>query len=111
MNRWERNVFHVVHDASARTWVVTQENSALRVEFDTKHEAERFADRRAEYAGIGQIKVHKKLATWRLRQLKKQPTGIFRAKFLRRLVTEFLESLLHFLMNLKKVINEKHNSV
>jgi hypothetical protein len=54
----ERKVFHVVPDASAERWVVSQENADFRREFDRKEEAEEFAKIRAKEAILGQVKVH-----------------------------------------------------
>jgi hypothetical protein len=56
----ERVVYHVVPNASAEKWVVSQENAELRREFDTKEEALEFAKERASSAELGQVKVHKK---------------------------------------------------
>lgn len=62
--RKTREVYHVVPDASAEHWVVSQENAEFRKEFDTKEEAVEFAKERgrsAEQRGHnGQVKVHKK---------------------------------------------------
>jgi hypothetical protein len=55
----ERSVYHVVPNASAERWLVTQENADFRQEFDTKEEAVEFARRRAKEGQLGQIKVHK----------------------------------------------------
>ena len=44
----ERVVYHVVPNASAEKWVVSQENAEFRREFDTKDEAVEFARERAE---------------------------------------------------------------
>jgi hypothetical protein len=55
----ERAVYHVVPNASAERWVVSQENAEFRREFDTKEEAVNFATDRAKSASLGQIKVHK----------------------------------------------------
>ncbi|HKV07516.1 MAG TPA: DUF2188 domain-containing protein [Thermoanaerobaculia bacterium] len=56
----ERVVYHVVPNASAEKWVVSQENAEFRREFETKEEAVQFARERAQSAELGQIKVHKK---------------------------------------------------
>jgi hypothetical protein len=56
----ERKVYHVVPNASAEKWVVSQENASLRREFDTKEEAVEEARKLAQAADLGQIKVHKK---------------------------------------------------
>ena len=56
----ERVVYHVVPNASAERWVVSQENAELRREFDTKEEAVDFAKERARKEALGQVKVHKK---------------------------------------------------
>ena len=56
----ERKVYHVVPNASAEKWLVSQENASLRREFDTKEEAVQFAKERAQQAELGQVKVHKK---------------------------------------------------
>ena len=54
----ERKVFHVVPDAAAERWVVSQENADFRREFYRKQEAEEFAKTRAKEATLGQVKVH-----------------------------------------------------
>lgn len=54
----EREVFHVVPDASAEKWIVSQENADFRREFERKEEAEEFAKTRAKEATLGQVKVH-----------------------------------------------------
>jgi hypothetical protein len=54
----ERDVYHVVPDASAEKWLVSQEGRDFRKEFDKKEEAEEFAKARAKEAGLGQVKVH-----------------------------------------------------
>ena len=56
----ERKVYHVVPNASAEKWLVSQENASLRREFDTKEEAIEAAKTLAQAADLGQIKVHKK---------------------------------------------------
>jgi hypothetical protein len=56
----ERQVYHVVPDASGNQWVVSQENANFRKEFERKDEAEEFAKERAKAAGLGQVKVHTK---------------------------------------------------
>ncbi|HSF38635.1 MAG TPA: DUF2188 domain-containing protein [Thermoanaerobaculia bacterium] len=56
----DRVVYHVVPNASAEKWVVSQENAEFRREFETKDEAVEFARERAQSAELGQIKVHKK---------------------------------------------------
>ncbi|MGE5520692.1 MAG: DUF2188 domain-containing protein [Candidatus Dadabacteria bacterium] len=55
----ERKVYHVVPNASAERWVVSQENAEFRREFDTKEDAVEFAKERAKAAELGQIKVHR----------------------------------------------------
>ena len=55
-----RKVYHVVPNASAEKWVVSQENASFRREFDTKEEAVEEARKLAQAADLGQIKVHKK---------------------------------------------------
>jgi hypothetical protein len=54
-----REVYHVVPNASADRWVVSQENNEFRREFDRKEEAVDFAKERARNASLGQVKVHK----------------------------------------------------
>jgi len=54
----DREVYHVVPNASADQWVVSRENSDFRQEFDKKEEAEEFAKTRAKQAELGQVKVH-----------------------------------------------------
>lgn len=54
-----REVYHVVPNSSAERWVVSQENTAFKREFDRKEEAVEFARERAKAAALGQIKVHK----------------------------------------------------
>ena len=58
--RGQRMVYHVVPDASAQRWVVSQENAEFRREFDKKEEAVEFAKDRARQASLGQVKVHTK---------------------------------------------------
>jgi hypothetical protein len=58
-DKTERKVYHVVPNASAERWVVSQENAEFRREFDRKEEAIEFARERAKAAELGQIKVHK----------------------------------------------------
>jgi hypothetical protein len=58
-NSSKREVYHVVPNASAERWVVSQENAEFRKEFDKKDEAVEFARERAKAAELGQIKVHK----------------------------------------------------
>jgi hypothetical protein len=55
----ERKVYHVVPNASAERWVVSQENADFRKEFDNKEEAVEFAKERARQEELGQVKVHK----------------------------------------------------
>ena len=57
-DRGQRMVYHVVPDASAERWVVSQENAEFRREFDKKEEAVEFAKNRARQASLGQVKVH-----------------------------------------------------
>lgn len=54
----ERKVYHVLPNASAERWVVSEENADLRREFDNKEEAVEFAKERAKEANLGQVKVH-----------------------------------------------------
>jgi len=54
-----REVYHVVPNADATKWVVSQENNEFRQEFETKEQAVEFARKRAQAAPLGQIKVHK----------------------------------------------------
>lgn len=56
----DRVVYHVVPNASAERWVVSQENAEFRREFETKEEAVQFAKERARKEELGQVKVHKK---------------------------------------------------
>ena len=56
----ERVVYHVVPNASAEKWLVTQENASHRTEHETKEEALEEAKRLAMKAPLGQVKVHKK---------------------------------------------------
>lgn len=58
-NKTNREVYHVVPNASAERWVVSQENNDFRREFDRKEDAVDFARDRAKAAKLGQIKVHK----------------------------------------------------
>jgi hypothetical protein len=55
-----RQVFHVVPDASGERWVVSQENTEFRKEFERKEEAEEFAKQKARVANLGQVKVHRR---------------------------------------------------
>lgn len=55
-----REVYHVVPNSSGEKWVVSQERAEFRREFETKEAAVEFARERAQQAGLGQIKVHKK---------------------------------------------------
>jgi hypothetical protein len=54
-----RTVYHVVPNASAEAWVVSQEKGEFRQEFDTKDEAVEFAKERARGQEPSQVKVHK----------------------------------------------------
>jgi len=54
-----RTVYHVVPDASAERWLVTQENGAFRQEYRTKNEAVEAAKERARGEEPSQVKVHK----------------------------------------------------
>jgi hypothetical protein len=56
----QRDVYHVVPNASTEKWVVSQENAEFRREFDRKEDAEEFAKDRARKAELGQVKVHKR---------------------------------------------------
>lgn len=56
----ERIVYHVVPDASAEKWLVTQENGSHRTEHATKEEAVKEARKLAQKGPLGQIKVHRK---------------------------------------------------
>ncbi len=58
-DRDRRTVYHVVPNASAERWVVSQEDADFRREFDRKEDAVEFAKDRARHAGLGQVKVHK----------------------------------------------------
>lgn len=55
----DRTVYHVVPDASAEAWIVSQENGEFRGEFETKQEAVDFAKERARGQEPSQVKVHK----------------------------------------------------
>jgi hypothetical protein len=55
----DRTVYHVVPDASAEKWLVSQENHEFRREFKTKEEAVEFAKERARNQPPAQVKVHK----------------------------------------------------
>ena len=54
-----RTVYHVVPNASAEAWVVSQENGGFKQEFKTKEEAVDFAKDRARGQEPSQVKVHK----------------------------------------------------
>ena len=54
-----RTVYHVVPDAGAKAWLVTQENGSFRKQFDTKHKAVEFAKERARGEEPAQVRVHK----------------------------------------------------
>ena len=54
----DRTVYHVLPDASAEAWMVTQENGEFRGEFDTKREAVEFATNSAKAQEPSQVKVH-----------------------------------------------------
>ena len=54
-----RTVYHVVPNANAEQWLVTQENGSFRQEFKTKEEAVNFAKERARKQEPSQVKVHK----------------------------------------------------
>ena len=54
-----RTVYHVVPNAAADAWVVSQENAEFRQEFRTKEEAVEFAKERARKQEPAQVKVHK----------------------------------------------------
>lgn len=56
----QRTVYHVVPNASAERWVVSQENAEFRREFGKKEEAVEFAKQRAKQAPLAQVKVHNK---------------------------------------------------
>lgn len=58
-NKDRREVYHVVPNASAERWVVSQEDADFRREFDRKEGAVEFAKERARSARLGQVKVHK----------------------------------------------------
>ena len=54
-----RTVYHVVPDASAQQWVVSQENNeSFREEYRTKEEAVDAAKERARGQEPSQVKVH-----------------------------------------------------
>lgn len=55
-----RKVFHVSPNSSGEKWVVSQENSEFKREFETKTEAEEFAKTTAKKAELAQVKVHRK---------------------------------------------------
>ena len=55
----DRTVYHVVPDAGAEAWIVSQENGEFRGEFETKQEAVDFAKARAREQEPSQVKVHK----------------------------------------------------
>lgn len=54
-----RKVYHVVPDAGAEAWVVSQEGGKFRREFPKKDEAVDFAKARARGEEPSQVKVHK----------------------------------------------------
>ena len=54
-----RTVYHVVPNALAEGWIVSQENNKFREEFRTKEEALNFAKERARKQEPAQVKVHK----------------------------------------------------
>jgi len=55
-----RTVYHVVPDASAEKWVISQENNdSFREEYRTKEEAVSAAKSRARGQEPSQVKVHK----------------------------------------------------
>jgi nucleotide-binding universal stress UspA family protein len=56
----DRVVFHVVPNASADAWLVTQEGGGRREEFRSKEEAVEAARKLAERAPLAQVKVHRK---------------------------------------------------
>lgn len=56
----ERVVYHVVPSASGEKWVVSQENSDFRREFEKKEDAEEFAKNRAQQESLAQVKVHRR---------------------------------------------------
>lgn len=53
-----RKVYHIVPNASTERWVVSEENTELTKEFETKSEAEKFAKDHAREASFGHVKVH-----------------------------------------------------
>lgn len=53
-----RTVYHVVPDSSAEQWLVTQEDSDFREEYQTKAGAVEAAKTRARGAEPSQVKVH-----------------------------------------------------
>ena len=55
----DRTVYHVVPNASAENWLVRQEGTEFRQQFNTKQEAEAFAKERARGQEPSQVKVHK----------------------------------------------------
>lgn len=56
----DRTVYHVVPNASAEAWVVTQENDdTFREEYRTKEEAVAAAKGRAHDREPSQVKVHR----------------------------------------------------
>lgn len=56
----DRVVYHVVPDASAERWVISQENNdSFREEYGTKDEAVNAAKERARRQEPAQVKVHK----------------------------------------------------
>ncbi len=54
-----RTVYHVVPNASADRWLVTEEGGGLREEHRTKDEAVSSAKERARAQAPAQVKVHK----------------------------------------------------
>jgi hypothetical protein len=54
-----RTVYHVVPNASADAWVVSQEKGDFAQDFRTKEEAVDFAKERARKQEPAQVKVHK----------------------------------------------------
>lgn len=54
-----REVYHVVPNASAERWVVSRENNEFRQAFDRKEDAVEFAKDMAMKAPLGQVKVHR----------------------------------------------------
>lgn len=53
-------VYHVLRDATADRWVVSQENTTFRREFDRKKDAEEFGKQLAKKARLGRMEVYKK---------------------------------------------------